>query len=104
MRHILCVAVALLAVAQAGAAPAAPDALVRGVSGELLLVDASGAITSSIGGFTPSADWSPDGTQLAYVNDSAGVRGLYVAAADGSGAREVARQPASEVWGLGVAG
>jgi hypothetical protein len=99
MRHVLCVAVALLAVAQAGAAPAAPDALVPGPSGELLLVDASGAITSSIAGFTPSADWSPDGTQLAYVNDSAGVRGLYVAAVDGRDAREVARQPASELWG-----
>ena len=96
MRHVLCVAVALLAVAQAGAASAPPDALV--LRGELLLVDASGTITS-IGGFTPSADWSPDGTRLAYVNDSAGVRALYVAAADGSGAREVARQPASEVWG-----
>jgi Tol biopolymer transport system component len=99
MRHVLCVAVALAVVAQAGAVTAPPDALMLGARGELWLVDASGATTGSVGGFTPSADWSPDGTRLAYVNDAAGLRGLYVAAGDGSGAREVARQPTSEVWG-----
>lgn len=99
MRHMLCVAVALAVVAQAGAVNAPPDALVLGARGELWLVGASGATTRSVTGFTPSADWSPDGTRLAYVNhETAWLRALYVAASDGSGAREVARQPASEVW------
>ena len=99
MRHGLCIAVALAVVAQAGAVNAPPDALMLGARGELWLVDASGATTGSVGGFTASADWSPDGTRLAYVNDAAGLRALYVAARDGSGAREVVRQPAGEAWG-----
>lgn len=99
MRHVLCVAVVLLAVAQAGAASALPDVLTLDNRGGLTLLDAAGTTTATIGGFTPAADWSPDGTSLAYVNESAGVRALYVAAADGSGAREVARQPASDIWG-----
>jgi dipeptidyl aminopeptidase/acylaminoacyl peptidase len=98
MRHMLGV-VALLAVAQAGAASAPPDALVLGSRGELSLVDAAGTTTATIGGFTSSADWSPDGTRLAYVNEAAGLRALYVAAADGGGPREVKRQPAAEAWG-----
>lgn len=97
MRNIAVLALALLLVPSSGAATT-PDALVIGTGGELRLVDASGTVTSALDGFTPSADWSPDGTRLAFLRQSAAERGLFVAALDGTGVRMVARQPAGENW------
>lgn len=97
MRNIAVLALSLL-LTSSSAAATAPDALVIGTGGELRLVDGSGTVATSLGGFTPSADWSPDGTRFAFLRQSATERGLFVAAADGSGVREVARQSNGEVW------
>ena len=97
MRNIAVLALSLL-LASSAVAATAPDALVIGTGGDLRLADSSGTVATSLGGFTPSADWSPDGTRLAFLRQSDTERGLFVAAADGTGVREVARQPNSEVW------
>src|SRR5262245_42035853 len=94
MRNIAVLAVALVVASSAGAATA-PDALVVTGDGSLRLVDASGAVTATIGGVGFGAGWSPDGTRLAYVGGSGR---LFVADADGSGPREVRQDDLPGSW------
>ena len=62
------------------------------------LVDASGAVSTSIEGVHPGAEWSPDGTRLAYVSQSSGSGRIVVADADGSNAREVRQDDMPQGW------
>jgi hypothetical protein len=62
------------------------------------LVDASGAVSTSIEGVYFGADWSPDGTRLAYVSQAGGSGRIVVADADGSDAREVRQDDLPQGW------
>ena len=62
------------------------------------LVDASGAVSTSIEGVHPGAEWSPDGARLAYVSQSSGAGRIVVADADGSDAREVRQDDMPQGW------
>ena len=67
-------------------------------AGTLHLVDASGAVTATIGGVYFGADWSPDGRRLAYVAQSGDSSRIFVADADGGGAREVRQDDLPAGW------
>ena len=97
MRNIVVVGLTLLLASTAGAATA-PDALVVTGAGTLHLVDASGAVTATIGGVYFGADWSPDGRRLAYVAQSGDSSRIFVADADGGGAREVRQDDLPAGW------
>ena len=62
------------------------------------LVDASGAVSTSLEGVHPGAEWSPDGTRLAYVSQSSGAGRIVVADADGSDAQEVRQDDMPQGW------
>jgi Tol biopolymer transport system component len=77
-------------------------------SSNLYVMNADGsgrrAITRFDGGF-PNANagsWSPDGEHMVFKNDETGGFQLYVAAADGSGARRISTdlvEPTGITWG-----
>jgi hypothetical protein len=97
MRNLVVLALTLLLTCTAGAATA-PDVLVVTGQGTMYLVDASGAVSTSIEGVYFGADWSPDGTRLAYVSQSSGSARIVVADADGSDAREVRQDDLPGGW------
>jgi hypothetical protein len=97
MRNFVLLALALLLVSTAGAATA-PDVLVVTSQGTMHLADASGAVSTSVEGVYVGADWSPDGSRLAYVSQSSGGGRIVVADADGSDAREVRQDDLSQGW------
>ena len=95
MRRVLALAFIVASVAPiAGAAPPATDLVVAGEGGRISLVTSGGELIGTIAGYTAiAAAWSPDGTRFAFVGDAGTHRALAVAGADGSGVREVMRQP-----------
>lgn len=97
MRNLVILALTLLLASTAGAATA-PDVAVVTSQGTMHLVDASGAVIRTIEGVYSSAEWSPDGTRLAYVSQAGGSSGIVVANADGSDAREVRQDGLSGGW------
>ena len=97
MRNSAVLAVGLVLAASAGAAPMPEALLVPGFT-ELYLVHESGTVSASIRGVVTSAAWSPDGTRFAYLDQSAGHGRLFVAAADGSGTREVPQRGLDGGW------
>jgi hypothetical protein len=98
MHTIGALVLALIVAASAGAAGAPADALVLTRTPSLHLVDRSGAVTASIGGIVTGAAWSPDGTRLAYASETGGANRLFVAAADGSGTRELQVPGVDPAW------
>lgn len=50
-----------------------------------------GTVTSAVGAIPPRPSWSPDGQRIAFVVDDGTDRGLFVAQADGTERRRVAK-------------
>ena len=97
MRNVAVLVVGLVIAASAGAARV-PEALLVPGNTELYLVEQSGTVTASIRGVVSSAAWSPDGARFAYLEQSLGSGRLFVADADGSGAREVPQRRPEGGW------
>lgn len=70
--------------------------------GELVVVTADGAerrtvaTGSNFETYSPTLDWSPDGSRIAFTSDRDGGTGIYVMNADGSGPTRLTDSPAGD--------